>query len=669
MRKFTALLLIAALTGLVFLYSCNNEEDPKPAPTISVAPESIQGREGNQLQIAVSWTAAAEIESVASSSSNATTPATATGTSGTFTSTITVGSANEQITYTITDKENKTATATVTVTVSDNPQPSIGVKIGGSDITNGATAPVTTADKVVLAFTLSAADGLKELTAAVNKGDAGTLEKNFQAGNTSGSATYTYEAAGMGLSGQSVTHTFILSDSEDDEVTFTVTTDISTGTITIKDADLEGNTTYNWYSDVIYMCDGLIYLEADGVLNIEAGTIIKFVESPTSGDPTSAFIVARGAKIMAEGTADAPIIFTAETDDLTVGLAPDQNTKWGGLVLLGYAPAEKDGQNQIQIEGIPTSEPRGLYGGQIKEDDSGVLKYVSIRYTGFALNGQSGDEIQGLTLGGVGSGTTIDYVEVFSSSDDGVEIFGGTVDIKHFAVAFASDDSYDFDQGWTGQGQFIFALQGDGLVSDYDYAGEWDGFAVPTDIFSAPNMVNCTLVGPGKDVANPLRDRAILMREGFAGKLVNSIIVDFPGFGIQITNLETDNSSCNRINNPFTDDRGTFQVELLNNTWSAIKNYDGADMASMIHGDCSDDIKAELVDNDNNAVMDNVLVNTSGRNSGSAIDPRPSGNGVSTFDVSGWGLESVSYRGAFAPDQDLWLKGWSTLSKYGYLVQ
>lgn len=474
---------------------------------------------------------------------------------------------------------------------------------------------------------------------------------------------------------------------DDDVVTFTIvdlegvqSTDSFIATVsdikTITDADLVGGETYNFTKDNQYMMDGLVYLEKGGKLNIEAGTVIKFKKSPTSSDPTSALIITRGAQIFAEGTSDEPIIFTAEADDVTQqSLLPSENQQWAGLVLLGSAPAMKKGVTLLQIEGISTDEPRGRYGWGDTDfpsanaaDNSGTLKYVSIRYTGFALNGQSGDEIQGLTLGAVGSGTTIDYVESFSSDDDGIEIFGGTVDLKHFIVAFAADDSYDLDQGWRGTGQYLFALQGDGSVSKYDHLGEWDGFGnAEDDPFTAPNLLNATFIGPGQNLTDTLSDRAILWREGFAGKLVNSIVTDVPNDAIQIRNEKGDNvSSCTTITTP----REGYQSEVYNTTWAIIGPYDGADINTALGGQCNDLIAPMLTNNNCEISVDGILENISSRTSG--IDPRPViGFDGTTKSLSDLGIagEETNYQGAFEPGKDLWLKGWSTLSKYGYTIE
>jgi hypothetical protein len=227
----------------------------------------------------------------------------------------------------------------------------------------------------------------------------------------------------------------------------------------------------------------------------------------------------------------------------------------------------------------------------------------------------AGDEIQGLTLGGIGNGTTIDYIDIFSSADDGIEIFGGTVNIKHISVAFSTDDDFDFDLGWVGHGQFLFALMGDQTVG-FDHAGEWDG-ADPDDasLFSAPNIYNATFIGPGTAATG--RGLAVLMRENFAGKLGNSILEDFPGVGIEVQDLgdangDLTNDSYERI----TVERDGYQVEILNNTWA---NFAGAtDLNSLVQATTDGnwtgqtaDVDAELADNNNKYSATGILTSIS----------------------------------------------------------
>ncbi|MBD8489651.1 hypothetical protein IFO69_12920 [Echinicola sp. CAU 1574] len=201
-------------------------------------------------------------------------------------------------------------------------------------------------------------------------------------------------------------------------------------------------------------------------LTIEPGVIIK--GEAGSGANATALIIARGGKIMAEGTADDPIIFTSIADEIQPGevfhqdgLSPNQNGLWGGLLILGRANVSLAGGNtEAQIEGIPPSDTNGLYGGSDDEDNSGVLRYVSIRHGGANIG--DGNEINGLTLGGVGSGTVIENVEIIGNQDDGIEWFGGTVNVTNAVVWNAGDDSIDADQAWNGTlNNFIIVNGGD----------------------------------------------------------------------------------------------------------------------------------------------------------------------------------------------------------------
>ena len=198
--------------------------------------------------------------------------------------------------------------------------------------------------------------------------------------------------------------------------------------------------------------NGKVVVRAGGVLNIEAGTIIK--SENEQGVDATALIIARGGVINANGTADNPIIFTDVNDtiDYNDGImspnrVPTDTGKWGGIIVLGNAMVGQDGGND-DIEGIASGYDWTNYGGGDDNDSSGVLTYVSIRHSGTQLAG--GDEIQGLTLGGVGAGTTINHIEVVGSNDDGIEIFGGSVNVANVVILAQRDDALDLDQGYKG---------------------------------------------------------------------------------------------------------------------------------------------------------------------------------------------------------------------------
>ncbi|TNE58738.1 MAG: T9SS C-terminal target domain-containing protein, partial [Bacteroidetes bacterium] len=290
--------------------------------------------------------------------------------------------------------------------------------------------------------------------------------------------------------------------------------------VNITDADIQPGQTVNWTKDKVYLCDGLVFVEDGATLNIEAGTVVKFTPRADVGNP-SALIIARGGKIYATGTAAEPIIFTAEDDDVNdpYDLGPKDNALWGGIVLLGKGVTQKNGNSIVQVEGIPTTEPRGEYGGNDNADDSGILRYVSIRHGGRQI--ASGNELNGLTLGAVGSGTTLEFIEIYANSDDGIEFFGGAPNLKYAVVAFAEDDSFDWDEVYAGKGQFWFSIQRDDVA---DSGGECDG-TTPDDgtPYSNPTVYNWTHIGSGQGAAasNPIGWN---LRAGTAGTLANCIV-------------------------------------------------------------------------------------------------------------------------------------------------
>ncbi len=241
----------------------------------------------------------------------------------------------------------------------------------------------------------------------------------------------------------------------------------------VLSSNIVQNTTLR--SGFIYELAGRITV-IDGVtLTIEPGVIIKG-RTGTGANATS-LLIARGARIIAEGTPNRPIIFTSIADSIScyhpnypgmANLVPDSTGLWGGLIILGRAPISASA-NEIQIEGIPTTDANGLYGGIDPFDNSGVLKYISIRHGGANIG--NGNEINGLTLGGVGNGTVIENIEVVGNQDDGIEFFGGSVNAKNILVLNSGDDAIDTDQSWAGTLDNFIIICGDAT----DHALEIDG--------------------------------------------------------------------------------------------------------------------------------------------------------------------------------------------------
>ncbi len=285
--------------------------------------------------------------------------------------------------------------------------------------------------------------------------------------------------------------------------------------IVITDADLlaAGNNV-TWTKNNTYVLDGFVFVNDGQTLNIEAGTIIQ--GKPGEGTDASALIVAKGGKIEAVGTVAEPIIFTFEGD--AGGTSPSVRGQWGGLVILGKASLNSS-PGTTAIEGIPTTEIRGLYGGTDDTDNSGTLKYVSIRHGGTNIGADN--EINGLTLGGVGSGTTIDYVEIIGNKDDGIEWFGGTVSATHLISAYCADDALDYDEGFRGLNQFVIIHQ-DPTSGNADRGGEHDGGTDPETgtPYATPIFFNVTSVGNSES-------KAITFRDNAGGEYHNSIFINY----------------------------------------------------------------------------------------------------------------------------------------------
>ncbi|NJM24674.1 MAG: hypothetical protein HC859_03280 [Bacteroidia bacterium] len=280
--------------------------------------------------------------------------------------------------------------------------------------------------------------------------------------------------------------TFSAGDSDGaGSVTLTVTddndkTDSETAVLNVTEfetIDVNFNITANttWETGKIYILRGRITITNNATLTIEPGVIVKG-DAGTDAN-AKALIVARGSKLMAEGTANSPIIFTSIQDQINPGeiespnLDPDQSGLWGGVIVLGKARiSTTSGGVQLteaQIEGIPTSDPNGLYGGNDDADNSGVLKYISIRHGGTLIG--SGNEINGLTLGGVGSGTVIENIEIVANQDDGIEWFGGTVSVKNVVIWNSYDDGLDTDMAWNGTcDNFIIVAPNTGSAFELD---------------------------------------------------------------------------------------------------------------------------------------------------------------------------------------------------------
>jgi len=234
--------------------------------------------------------------------------------------------------------------------------------------------------------------------------------------------------------------------------------------------NISANTT--WETGNVYILAGRIAVLNGVTLTIQPGVIVK--GQAGSAENATALLIARGGKLMAEGTATQPIIFTSVADEIEPGeiaspnLDPTLNGLWGGLIILGKAPISVAGDGtEASIEGIPADDNNGKYGGTASDDNSGIIKYVSIRHGGANIG--EGNEINGLTLGGVGSGTTIENIEIVANQDDGIEWFGGSVNVKNILLWNVGDDAVDTDQAFHGTIDNII------IINPFDECFELDG--------------------------------------------------------------------------------------------------------------------------------------------------------------------------------------------------
>ena len=325
-------------------------------------------------------------------------------------------------------------------------------------------------------------------------------------------ATYTPNENADGVD----TFTYKASDGVADSNTATATVTVN-GSFTLSGTYTTNKTLT---ADKIWELKGRVFIADGATLTIPAGTIIKAAGG--TGTDSSFICIARGGKIDAQGTADKPIIMTSVADDITVGQKYGSNLNdsnvglWGGLLVLGKAPGSfKNDVTEFQIEGIPAEETNGLYGGNDPADNSGTIKYVSIRHGGTSIG--EDNEINGLTLGGVGTGTTISHVEVVGNQDDGIEFFGGTVNASNLVVWGQGDDGLDIDQSYAGTISNSIVIAN----STSDHGLEIDGPEGSMD--DSFKLENITLIGDGTAANGEYAD----FRKGALGSVNNLFAYGF----------------------------------------------------------------------------------------------------------------------------------------------
>ncbi len=275
-----------------------------------------------------------------------------------------------------------------------------------------------------------------------------------------------------------------------------------------------------------YKIRGIVYVVNNARLTIEPGTTIQGEKGATS---RGTLVITRGAQLIADGTSANPILFTSDQSSPARG-------DWGGIVVLGNAKTNAS-YNGVQgvgsVEGgVNNAEGLGLYGGTNDADNSGVLRYVRIEYAGYAY--LPDNELNGLTLAGVGNSTVVDFVEVFKANDDAIECFGGAVNLKHIIFISTLDDDFDTDNGWSGKVQFGIVVR-DSSVADISKSEsfESDNDANGSALFPQTNGVysNITVIGPRQaltNIGNSLFLAGAQIRRNSTISIFNSVIMGYP---------------------------------------------------------------------------------------------------------------------------------------------
>jgi hypothetical protein len=399
-----------------------------------------------------------------------------------------------------------------------------------------------------------------------------------------------------------------------------------------------------------YLLDGLVYIDSGYTMTIQPGTTVQGRKGTNSS-----LIIKRGAKILAEGTAAQPIVFTSSAPEGQKRLGD-----WGGLILLGRAKnnGSYNGVNGVmEIEGgINNANGDGLHGGNDDDDNSGIIKYVRLEFGGYPF--QPDREINGLTCGSVGRGTVIDYVQVSYANDDAFEFFGGTVNAKHLISFRNLDDDFDTDNGYRGKIQFGIAVR-DTAIADGSAGGASNGFESDNDgsgsaaqPFTAPVFSNMTIIGPAFSPATTIAAsfrRGAHIRRNSRLSIFNSIIMGWPaaGAGVLLDGVTTETNAANA------------DLEIANTIIA------GCPSPLKVNTGSAFNISTWFTDaaKGNTIFSTNSEVSLAAFNSYTGFSPAPAAgspvlSGAAFTSSKLAGMQTVTYRGAVGSG-DAWWQGWT----------
>jgi hypothetical protein len=443
----------------------------------------------------------------------------------------------------------------------------------------------------------------------------------------------------------------------------------------ISDAWFESHPAAHLDTTVEYVVQGTCYVRPGTTLTIDPGVVIRGIPGFGGMNPPT-LIVCRDAKIFANGTAAKPIIMTTTTDDIAnpYDLGPGARGLGGGLVVCGWSKiAENDLTdaahfNGMTIEGIPNPTSLDKAGNTYaangdadkldEHDNSGSITYLSIRHGGTCP--ETGKEINGLSLYGVGDGTTIHHVETYGADDDGVECFGGTVNLKYIVNAYGNDDDLDLDDGYRGKVQFFFSIKNaqSSVFGTPDHGFEHSGLAKHPELtyYSMPQIYNWTDIGAGKTavLAGANGDVSMMINQRMAGTYRNGIFLDWPKKAIKIDSAWVDDSKQRLLDGSLSIKKVFWWDIGAGSTWAAITShqYEADSLAPY------------------NFIKDPKIRGISRIVTQRWLDPRPtwtspacSSNYYVTPPVDGF-FSPVTYCGAFnRTAADFWIQGWTALSQ------